>query len=1511
MRKNNQQHTRPAFKPNPLLALLTVTATGSLLANPQIPQMVHGQASFQQNGAALTVTNTPGAIINWQQFNINRGELTRFVQQNAASQVLNRVVGADPSTILGKLQSNGRVFLVNPNGIVFGAGAQVDVAGLVASTLRLSDSDFLNNRLRFADTPGAAGIRNEGTLTSSTGGEILLVAPRIENSGLIQSPEGTILLAAGRSVEVADIDRPNIRVEISNTDEQAVNLGTLLARQISIYGGLVQNSGRIQASTAVLGINGKVSLQAKQRVLLEPSSVIEATGAPGSSSGGEVTIAAHNTEGLAGGGEVLVRGLVSVQPQTLPIAPEFITNQPLALTDSAQAATQNIANQGYQMAATTALQVAPAFPQPALPQPVASPLEAAAIGSSFQQVAAQLALGLPGGATVPQVPLTPERPAPSLPALPVNPGAPASPSSPAGGSGAGGNIRIRSGGRLEVGDGAHLLASGASGGGQIVLKALGDTLVTGHSQIEAVGLTGGSVDVLGQRVALTDQASIDVSGTQGGGNVRIGGDYQGKNADVPNARVTYFGPQASIKADATDKGDGGKVIVWADDTTRAFGSISAKGGAQGGNGGLVETSGHRYLDASGIRVNTLAPTGLTGTWLLDPTDITITHGIVGTAPLTSGQFDNGGGASSSLTDGDINAQLDNTNVTITTSSSGTGSGDLTFDSASGAIGIISNPTSGSRTLELKADQHIRFIGSPGTTFRATPSASPLDVIFQPGLTVTGGAVRTGDNSSVTLDGSNSYGQTQFQLAAGKTWENWGILNINGKAVVQLGTGSVFTNYKINGIVNVADTTIGLPSFFNNTGYDATINNYGTINVLSGLQTVFRSTFNQSSTGELIVYGSGFELSNAQSIGGTVNLMPVALNAASFYVHENHGSATSFTGTSFPGLGGMVYIAGYPSSTPPSASFSSVVAPHTQLNIGSGSLPGTVTVTGDAQFAGVGVSSTGSTLVLDGGIFQPGNLSVSNGGLFNITNGTLQNSVLNTGTLTMSWGTLKDSTAKAGAVLNLTGGILAGTVNLDGAAQLNVNSGGFVFLEGVLNNSGQINVNPDAVLSIHSGGKLDNSGSLNFYNDGASNPNRISVGTGAFLNNLSTGSINSSQNTSGSYSYIDGANVTNAGTVNVQSGRFTFNSTGQTHSGSFNATATGAILVIDGDSTYNSSTQFNTAAGAILNQRSTGTFSGSFVTAAGGTVNLDGTASTGGTYAGNFTGDGSVNFVYGTNTLLESASGNFNLQGGTLQNSFLKSGNTLTMSGGSTLKDSTVRAGAVLNLTSCNLDGTVNLEGASGVSAAAQLNVINSGSYVFMKGVLNNSGQISLQPATTLSIQSTGTLANSGSMNVASGATLYTSGKLNVSNGSTFSAIGGFTNSGTLSGDGTLVVGTGGARLVNAGTISPGGTNVAGTLSVTGDVRLDAGSVLNIELGGTTAGTQHDVLAVTGSATLGGSLTATTINSFVPGGQSFDVITSGSASGSFATSSLPSGMNGAIVGTTYRLTHSGTACTGVC
>ena len=172
-----------------------IFADAPALANPTGPQVVNGAATFQRpDSRSLSITNTPGTIINWQGFSIGAGELTRFIQQSPSSAVLNRVTGADISQIYGQLLSNGRVFLINPSGIVIGPGAMIDTAGFVASTLNMLDGDFLAGKLKFQGDATSGSIINQGWIRTGYGGHVLLVAPQIENSGLIQTPGGQILL---------------------------------------------------------------------------------------------------------------------------------------------------------------------------------------------------------------------------------------------------------------------------------------------------------------------------------------------------------------------------------------------------------------------------------------------------------------------------------------------------------------------------------------------------------------------------------------------------------------------------------------------------------------------------------------------------------------------------------------------------------------------------------------------------------------------------------------------------------------------------------------------------------------------------------------------------------------------------------------------------------------------------------------------------------------------------------------------------------------------------------------------------------------------------------------------------------------------------------------------------------------------------------------------------------------------------------------------------------------------
>ena len=230
---------RTGFKPKLItVAVASCFAAGAALANPTAPTVANGTATFVQNGNLLQITNSPSAIINWQSFSIGASEITRFLQQSASSAVLNRVIGQDPSAILGALQSNGKVFLLNPNGIVFGAGSQINVAGLVASTLNLSNEDFLANRMRFTDGAGAGSVVNQGSIT---GGNVYLVGKAVSNQGLITSPNGEVVLAAGNSVELVNPGTPNLRVEIVAPDNEARNLGTITAEagRIGIYAGLI------------------------------------------------------------------------------------------------------------------------------------------------------------------------------------------------------------------------------------------------------------------------------------------------------------------------------------------------------------------------------------------------------------------------------------------------------------------------------------------------------------------------------------------------------------------------------------------------------------------------------------------------------------------------------------------------------------------------------------------------------------------------------------------------------------------------------------------------------------------------------------------------------------------------------------------------------------------------------------------------------------------------------------------------------------------------------------------------------------------------------------------------------------------------------------------------------------------------------------------------------------------------------------------------------------------------
>lgn len=214
------------------VSLLVMLACGSVaMAQPTGGVVTSGNATIAGPSNQLTITQTtPNAAINWQGFGIAAGESVRFVQPDSRSIALNRVVGNDPSAIHGNLSANGTVFLINPHGILFGRGSNVNVGGLVASTLNLSDDDFRAGRYHFSGG-GNGTVINQGVIRAADGGYVALLGAGVTNQGEVVAQKGTVALAAGRSLT---LDMAGDRLLSVSVDEGTVNA-------------LVENGGLLQA----------------------------------------------------------------------------------------------------------------------------------------------------------------------------------------------------------------------------------------------------------------------------------------------------------------------------------------------------------------------------------------------------------------------------------------------------------------------------------------------------------------------------------------------------------------------------------------------------------------------------------------------------------------------------------------------------------------------------------------------------------------------------------------------------------------------------------------------------------------------------------------------------------------------------------------------------------------------------------------------------------------------------------------------------------------------------------------------------------------------------------------------------------------------------------------------------------------------------------------------------------------------------------------------------------------
>ncbi len=599
---------KPAARISLLLALSAFGAVGAepAVALPAGEQIVAGSAVVQRQGDALRIDqSSQKAIVNWKSFSIAAREAVNLYQPNHGV-ALFRVLGSDPSQIYGKLTATGSLFLSNPNGILFAPGAQVDVGSLVATTMRMSDQDFLAERFRFFSDSDATVI-NRGVIRTGDGGFIALLGDRVENSGTLLASQGSVVLGAGQSAVLDMFGDGLVKVSLSG---EALNAAIEQAGTISANGGQVQVV--TQARNAAINVSG----------VIQANSLVDRNGSI----------------------------------------------------------------------------------------------------------------------------------------------------------------------RLEGGNNAKVAVSGS-------LQA------NGHNP----GSMGGQIVVSGEQVAIISSARLDASGHAGGGEILVGGDYQGSNANIHNSRTAYVAQGSSIQVDALAEGNGGKAIVWADDTTRYYGSISALGGANSGDGGFVEVSGKHQLDFSG-KVDVGAANGIGGKVLLDPENITLNSSVqpsptnnsngtpdiafadappVGTTTVQVAdivnfselylQASNDITVASTLTmaaNNSIRLEANNNlNVNAAITTSGTGAINLKADadsSGNGTLAIGNNIRSGAGGITLFGGAITRSAGSITSTGASGQNAGNINIsasgainLGAAAVTATGGAASAGNpgnhGGTITISGASVNG----------------------------------------------------------------------------------------------------------------------------------------------------------------------------------------------------------------------------------------------------------------------------------------------------------------------------------------------------------------------------------------------------------------------------------------------------------------------------------------------------------------------------------------------------------------------------------------------------------------------------------------------------------------------------------------------------------------------------------------------------------------------------------
>jgi len=1277
------------------LTMLICLAFGDVSALPLGEQVQAGNVTFERGAQFLNINQaSQKAIVNWQSFSIAANEAVRL-NQPTQGVALFRVVGSDPSHIFGSLTATGSLFLSNPNGVLFGRSAQVDVGSLVATSMRINNDQFLAGRYQFnADLNGS--VVNDGIIRTEDGGYIALLSSTVENNGLLQANNGSVVLGSAQSAILDVYGDGLVRVKL---DGDALNA-------------VVKQTGNITAD------------------------------------GGAVQLATH-----ARSAAINVDGVVQAN---------------------------SLVNRN-------------------------------------------------------------------------------------------GVIRLEGDKNAKVSVSGMLIAKG-----------------------EMVGSKGGNIKVTGEQVALFKNAHLDASGDDGGGTVLVGGDLQGKNAQVYNARTTFVAQGATIDVSAKQNGNGGKAIVWADSATRYYGSILAKGGTDTGNGGFAEVSGKQYLDFIG-KADLSAINGLAGNLLLDPLNITlttvdanttgftppgdITEAFADDAGLTSTFNVNAGGSFAGIAAGSTITLQATNNITVSTAfnvatATGSANNSLVLQANNNIAVNAAITTTGTGSITMQADADNSGAGS--LELGANNLSSQAGGISLSGASITkttgtivstGAAGTNGGNINITSTSTANLGSGAITTnggagAAATAGGNAGNVTISAAGAIT--TGAVTATGGAAGGGNAAGGNAGLINIFTTAGAITT----GTLTARTGAATgtgaggtVGSITVNNTAAAGNVTLGalntSGGANGNAGNItanstglltlngaiaaSGGANVTATTQagkNAGNIILTGNNGITTAAVATinanGGAGLGpdqagGNAGNVSLVSSADAISSRAINARTGAATGTGLGGLVGSITLNGESVTTNAGALTT------------TGNAN-GNGGNIAITSNTGNTSV---GAIATNGGT-----ANAGIAGRNAGSIninSAGTVTSTSFAASGTNANGATFsLAGgnaaAVNITGGGGVNTTTIVA--SGG-----------NASTTNANGGNAGTIALTNNTS-GNISATtitaRNGNAAGTGLGGA----AGAINITNNSAVGNITTGNLSTQGGTLGQGGSIAVNGQNDVTVGTVITSGGTTLIGNA--GRNAGTVTISAGGNVAAAIIASNGSAGLGpnqNGGTGGAVNLIAGTgNTITHSSintsggartgtgtggnGANVNVNG----NSLLSANTTITATVGTGgVTSGTINFGGTINSSVANRTLAINttaattLNGAIGNTLALTSLTTNAGGTTAINGgVVTTTGAQSYGEATTLGAATTFTTTNSN---------VIFSNSVNASGNNVFisAGTGAVTATNASNNFGNLAISAGSANIRDTNAIALGATNV------TGNYQLQTGGAITqtsgITVGGATtlnAGAANDI-----------------------------------------------------------------------